>query len=76
MAGTSEQVTAQGDAVASLVGVTALEWYGMEGAAKEARLRALKGARVLMSFFMESEDLQGSCRSKEPLKVASLRSLN
>lgn len=76
MAGTTEPVTAQGDAVATLVGVTALEWYGMEATAKEARLNALKGARLLVSLFMDLDGLDPDCPSDDPWKVAFLRCLN
>ncbi len=76
VAGTTEQAMAQGDAVAQLVGATALEWYGKISSAKEAKLDALKGARLMVSIFREADSLEADSYLQQPLKIALVRILD
>ncbi|BDA46838.1 hypothetical protein COCOBI_09-2910 [Coccomyxa sp. Obi] len=75
-AGTTEQALAQGDAVAQLVGATALEWYGKDASAKESKIDALKGIRLMASIFREAESLEADSSLQQPLKIALVRILD
>ncbi len=67
---------AQGDAVAQLMGATALEWYGKDASAKENKLDALKGTPLMASVFREADSLEADSRLQHPLKIALVRILD